>query len=210
MYKIVIITFFFISKIASSQELYFASGKNSTSYKYTSSKSSGNLYLSPGDGNSFEFGYLKRFLKNDSANFFDYYKGSITYNQFNANGGTTNSTYTWRTNYIGVQNAIAINLLTTNNDYVKFRLLAGLNISTIIKGEQTINNIKYNIANQEDFKGVFLQPLTGIETQIRLTNSINLLGSYSYSSAYKIQKKPGEKLYFVNNQFQLGLIFNLK
>jgi hypothetical protein len=210
MNKFTLIFVLFFCKIALSQELYFASGKNSTKYRYTSSKYNSNLYLSPDTGNSYEFGYIKHFFKSDSEKFFDYYKGSITYNQFNANGGTLNSTYTWRTNYIGLQNVIAINLLTLHKEYVKLRLLAGMNLSTIIQGEQTINNVKYNIASQEDFKGVFFQPLSGLEARIRLTKNIDFSGTYSYSSAYKIQKKPAEKLYFINNQFQLGLIFNLK
>lgn len=89
------------------------------------------------------------------------------------------------------------------------KLKAGLNTSTIIKGEQLLNNRVYDIKNHSEFKGILLQPLGGVDCRLELTRGVLLSAGYTYSKAFNVSNKSAEKLNFSIHQVQVGLHYSI-
>lgn len=193
------------SQSINSQELYFTLGRNTTSYDFSSEIGNSNLNLISDQGLSFNAGYIHQFKYDKGLTF----RIGVTYNEFNATGGNSVSNYAWQTSYLGIQSGLGFNLFFSKNKLFNFKLNTGLNISTIMDGEQTINNRSYDISNQREFSGVFLEPTIGPEIRYKLDSLFCITGSYNFSKAFNLSNGSDEKLSFSNRQFQLGLVFNI-
>jgi hypothetical protein len=103
MRKLLLLTVFvlFIQNIQS-QEIYFQTGKNYTQYDYKSDNDS-NPNLQAGSGNFYEIGYQIN-LSNEN---FKYLVG-LSLDEYNAIGGNQVSSYSWNTQYLGVQNTFSL------------------------------------------------------------------------------------------------------
>ena len=137
------------------------------------------------------------------------YAISVIYNQFNAVGGTSSDDYSWKTNYLGVQNALNYTLYQ-NADFFTVKTKLGVATSTIIKGEQYINNRVYDIVSHEEFSGIVVQPNVGIDFQYSINRDIKISAGYEFSKSYNISNSSSEKLSFTNNQIHFGFNFLLK
>jgi hypothetical protein len=186
----------------SSQELFLLSGKNSTSYDYKTSSGVTNLVLKSKTGSNYELGYEHVFNEKVS------YITSITLNQFNSFSINEAKSYTWNTSYLGIQNAAAYTLLKTENE-LELKLKAGINIASIIDGNEEINGVIYDIKKIPEFSGVFIQPIIGLDLRYVITDYVTLSVGYNFSKAFKFSHTSDEKLSFTNNQVQLGIHFPL-
>lgn len=209
--KIAIILVLIVSQTSFSQEMFFLKGENITVYDYTNSLGSVNHNVQSGVGKAYELGFGFNFDKSKSAveNKF-IYNLSLTLNQFNAKGGDYNNNYSWKTSYVGVQNVISYLIAGSKNLAVRAR--AGFNTSTIINGEQNINNTYYTLKNHEfrsQFKGLMLQPLVGASIRYQITEKFGIGADYSYSKAFKVTSKNEEELKFNTNQVQFGVFIKL-
>jgi hypothetical protein len=134
------------------------------------------------------------------------YSGSLTWNQYNAKGSNGVSLYAWNTNYFGIQNAISYTVLKTRNE-LEIKLKAGVNTSTIANGQQLLNNNYYDLTQYDEFKGIVIQPLIGMQLKYTVTDYLSLSFNYIYSKS--LPKTGLESLSFGTNQVQLGLHFPL-
>lgn len=200
--KLLLLTCFFSCQWMTSQELFFLSGKNLTSYDYSVSNTATDFNLKSKGGSNYEFGYEHILNKKIS------YLGSLTLNQFNSFSTNEVSSYSWNTTYLGIQNAAACTLLKTQNE-IELKLKAGINLSTIIDGTEQMNEVIYDLKNQPEFSGIFFQPLIGLDLKYVITDYLTLSVGYNFSKAYKFSNPTDEKLSFINNQFQLGIHFPL-
>ena len=191
-----------------SQELFFSTGKNFTSYDYKNSAGFSNPNLRSGDGSFYQAG-MEFKLNKSAASSKVSYAISVIYNQFNAVGGTSSDDYSWKTNYLGVQNALNYTLYQ-NADFFTVKTKLGVATSTIIKGEQYINNRVYDIASHEEFSGIVVQPNVGIDFQYSINRDIKISAGYEFSKSYNISNSSSEKLSFTNNQIHFGFNFLLK
>ena len=183
-----------------SQEIYLKTGKNFTSYDYKDSTVKTNSDIKSISGSTYELGY--QYGINDRV----FYSGSLTWNQYNAKGSNGVSLYAWNTNYVGIQNAISYTVLKTRNELeIKFK--AGINTSLIINGEQLLNNRYYDLTQYDEFKGLIIQPLIGMQVKYLVTDYISL--SLNYMLSKSLPKTGTESLSFGTNQMQLGLHFPL-
>lgn len=198
--KLLLVFCFFTIQFVTAQEIYLISGKNFTSYDYKNSNGEANSNLRGGNGNYYEIGYEHILNKKIS------YLGGLTFNQFNANGANGVDTYTWNTNYLGVQNAIAYTLLKTSNE-LEIKLKASINTCTIIQGEQLINATYYDLTKQNEFTGILFQPGIGLQLKYVITDFFSL--SLGYTTSKVFTNASTESLSFVNNQVQFGLYFPL-
>ena len=137
------------------------------------------------------------------------YAVSVVYNQFNAEGGTSTANYSWKTNYLGVQNALNYTLFQNSKSF-KVKTKLGVATSTIIKGEQYINNVVFDITNNEEFKGITIQPNVGVDFQYAINQNVRISAGYEFSKTYNVSNKSTEELSFTNNQIHFGLHFPLK
>ena len=190
------------------QELLISNGKNFTKYDYKNSLGMSNPNLRSGEGSFYEIGLA--FKLNESAETDKLsYAVSLVYNQFNAVGSTSTANYAWKTNYLGIQNALNYTLFQNSKSF-KLKTKLGCATSTIIKGEQYINNVVYNISKQEEFKGILIQPNIGIDFQYAINQNIKISAGYEFSKAFNVSNKSAEELSFTNNQIHFGLHFPLK
>ena len=190
------------------QELFISKGKNFSKYDYKNSLGKTNPNLRSGEGSFYEIGMAFKLNKSAATDKLNY-AVSLVYNQFNAVGGTSSANYAWKTNYLGIQNAINYTLFQNSNSF-KVTTKLGCATSTIIKGEQYINNVGYNISKQEEFKGITLQPNIGIDFQYAINQNIKISAGYEFSKAFNVSNKSAEELSFTNNQIHFGLHFPLK
>ena len=191
-----------------SQELFFSTGKNFTSYDYKNSAGFSNPNLRSGDGSFYQAGMDFKLNKSAASSKVSY-AISVIYNQFNAVGGTSSDDYSWKTNYLGVQNALNYTLYQ-NADFFTVKTKLGVATSTIIKGEQYINNRVYDIASHEEFSGIVVQPNVGIDFQYSINRDIKISAGYEFSKSYNLSNSSSEKLSFTNNQIHFGFHFLLK
>jgi len=192
---------FFLSLNIFSQELFGSIGENFTKYDYKNSLGETVAGLQSNSGAFYEAGVSYEL---DSDKYF-YYACSLTFNQFNANAKINASEYSWNSNYIGIQNVAIYNFFLTKTTFgihAKF----GINISHIISGQQDNNGVFHDLTNEPEFKGVFLQPLAGIDISYDLNDYIYFSCGYNYSRAFNTSSTV-EKLGFTNNQIQIGVHF---
>jgi hypothetical protein len=200
--KLLLFTCFLSFQGMTSQELFFLSGKNLTSYNYSVSNTATDFNLKTKVASNYELGY-EHVLNTKFS-----YLGSVTLNQFNSFSTNEVKSYSWNTSYLGIQNAAAYTLLKTQNE-IELKLKAGINLSTIIDGTEQINGVIYDIKNQPEFSGVFFQPLIGLDLKYVITDYVTLSVGYNFSKAFKFSNPTDEKLSFINNQLQLGIHFPL-
>lgn len=183
-----------------SQEIYLKTGKNFTSYDYKNSMGKTNSDIKSSSGSTYELGY--EYELNDKIS----YLGSLTWNQYNAKGANRVDRYEWNTNYFGIQNAILYSVFKTQNE-LEFKLKAGVNTSIIANGQQLLNNNYYDLTKYEEFKGIVIQPLIGM--QLKYTVADYLILSLDYTLMKSLPKSGLERLSFSTNQVQLGFHFPL-
>ena len=188
------------------QELFFSNGKNFTKYDYKNSFGNTNSNLRSGEGSFYQLGL--DFKLNKATDKLSY-AVSVVYNQFNAEGGTSTANYSWKTNYLGVQNALNYTLFQNSKSF-KVKTKLGVATSTIIKGEQYINNVVFNITKQEEFSGITIQPNVGVDFQYAINPNIRISAGYEFSKAFNVSNSSSEELSFTNNQIHFGLHFPLK
>ena len=190
------------------QELFISNGKNFTKYDYKNSIGISNPDIRSGEGSFYEMGMAFQLNKSAATDKLSY-AVSLVYNQFNAVGGTSTANYAWKTNYLGIQNALHYTLFQ-NTESFKVKTNIGFATSTIIKGEQYKNNVVYNISKQEEFKGITMQPNIGVDFQYAINPNIKISAGYEFSKAFNVSNKSTEELSFTNNQIHFGLHFPLK
>lgn len=198
--KLLLISCVLCFQFGLSQEMYLHIGKNFTTYDYKNSFGNSDSNVKSSSGNAYELGYDHGFKDKFT------YSGSLTWNQYNAKGSNGVSLYAWNTNYVGIQNAISYTVLKTRNELeIKFK--AGINTSIIINGEQLLNNRYYDLTQYDEFKGLIIQPLIGMQVKYLVTDYISL--SLNYMLSKSLPKTGTESLSFGTNQMQLGLHFPL-
>jgi hypothetical protein len=104
---------------------------------------------------------------------------------------------------------LSYDIYTSNDEEVSVRINAGFTGSKIIKGEQMINNTRYNLTEEEDFKGLFLQPHIGLENEFLINESIKLGLGYRFSKAFRLNSDSKEKLNFINNSLYLNFKYSI-
>lgn len=192
-----------------SQEIYFLTGKNYTNYqlRYNGSETVNKLDKS-GSGSSYEIGLAIPIKVQRLAfdNNLDYIVG-LNLNQFNASAGNQTNHYSWNTEYIGITNALKFSFVQT--DHVDIALKGGFTTSTLLTGNQKINNSKFDLDNQKDFNGIIMSPLLGLQAKCNLSEYGYLSLGYNYSRSFSLTNSTDKKLSFLNHQIVFGISFEL-
>ena len=182
-----------------SQEIYFKTGKNFTQYDYKSDTSS-SPSLQAGSGNFYEIGYVMK-LNNEKLK----YAIDLSLNEYNAIGGNAVSSYSWDTQYLGVENTFSIAFVNWNG--LQASVNGGLGISSLIYGKQNINGEYLDLSSQKEFSGIWVAPKLGLTASYNVDNDIYLSLGYAYSKSFNLSNSTDEKLSFNNSQIQFGVHF---
>jgi hypothetical protein len=187
------------------QEVYLNVGRNFTTYDYTNTQGDENPNIESSSGNFYEVGYIFPI---------DYkfkFSTSLTLDQFNATGGNLVNNYSWETDYIGLQGIVRYNLLEFRQGRYNFSpfsviIKAGMNFNHIIDGIQKINGQTFKLSNENEFKGVFIKPVVGLDLQFLFSNNIAINLGYNLSKNLSFSSK--ERLNFNNQQLQFGVLMS--
>jgi hypothetical protein len=182
-----------------SQEIYLQTGKNFTKYDYKSGNDS-SPSLQSGSGNFYEIGYIMT-LNNENLK----YAIGLSLNEYNALGGDINSSYSWDTQYMGIENTFSIAFL--NKGGFQASANGGVGISTLIYGKQNLNGQYLDLASQKEFSGLWIAPNLGLTASYNVDNDIYLSIGYAYSKSFNVSNSTEEKLSFNNSQIQFGVHF---
>jgi hypothetical protein len=192
-----------------SQEIYFLTGKNYTTYqlRYQGAETVNQLDKK-GSGSSYEIGLALPIKVQRLAfdNNLDYIVG-LNLNQFNASAGNLNNHYSWDTEYIGITNALKFSFVQT--DHVDISVKGGFTTATLISGSQKINNSKFDLHNQKDFNGIIVSPLLGLQAKCNLSEYGYLSLGYNYSRSFSLTNTTEKKVSFLNHQILFGISFEL-
>lgn len=192
-----------------SQEIFFLTGKNYTNYKirYNGSESVNGLEKK-GEGDSYEIGLAIpiKVQRLDFDNNLNYTIG-LTINQYNAEAGDQANNYEWKSEYVGIQNALVYSFI--KSDHLDLAVKGGVNVATMLHGNQTINNSRFNLNNHKDFNGVIVSPLMGIQAKCNLSEYGYLSLGYNYSRSISLTNDTNKKVSFLTNQIVFGISFEL-
>lgn len=203
MKKLLLLSFIILSyQGMQSQEIYLQTGKNYTQYDYKSDTNNPPS-LQAGAGNFYEIGYIMT-LNNEKLK----YAVGMNVNEYNAIGGDYTDSYSWNTQYLGVQNTFSIAFLNKNGFEASAN--AGLGISTLIYGKQNINGHYLDLSSQKEFSGLWIAPKLGLQASYNVSNDIFLSLGYAYAKNLSLTNSTPEKLSFNNNQIQFGVHFKFK
>lgn len=188
---------------AHSQEIYFYTGKNFTNYDYKDASGTSNPDLQAGSGTFYEMGYAMP-LGNEKIK----YCIGLSLNEYNAIGGNFTNSYSWNTEYLGIQNVVSYSLLSRGSFDV--HLKGGLGLASLIYGKQEINGTFLDLSSQKEFSGVIIQPVLGFQTRYSIMNDGFLSLGYNFSKSFNVTNNTDEKLSFNNSQIQFGIHFNIQ
>jgi len=197
---ILISVLFFQNTIA--QEIYLNLGRNYTGYDYENSDGDTNKNIENGNGTYFEVGYSNLI---NNTNFS--YELGVNFNQYNAIGGDSANAYSWNTDYLGIQGLVSYAFINTNAFEVSIG--AGLNLNTIISGEQEINGAFYNLVDEKEFSGLIIHPKANLQAKYIFDRFGSLSIGYNFSKSFHPFNSTDEKLSFNNNQIYFGIHFFL-
>ncbi|GAQ50171.1 hypothetical protein FPK15_contig00121-0002 [Flavobacterium psychrophilum] len=82
----------------------------------------------------------------------------------------------------------------------------GFNVSHIISGTQNNNNIVHDLTKEKEFKGIFIQPLAGLEVAYVISDLVYISFDINKMMGFNTVNNP-EKLSFSTNQFLIGFHF---
>lgn len=185
-----------------SQEAYFSMGRNFTTYDYTNSDGNSNDNIEGSSGAAYELGYV--FSLGDKLGL----AAGLTLNEFNATGGNQVNNYSWETNYLGVQ-GIAKYAILDNRSGFGLNVNAGVNLNHIVNGKQKINGQTFDLTNNDEFKGLFVQPIIGLDAKYQISETFALGLGYHYSKNFGLTNSTPQKLNFNNSQLQFNLVMSL-
>ena len=198
-----------------SQEVAFNVGTNYTDYSFDANDD----FEASGMGSHFEIGYTKKIGKTKTEKSLGY-SLSLNLNQYNAAYGNMASSYSWETSYIGIRNGLDVPLLVMDNGF-RLDVLFGVSLSTILKGQQKVNNMVYDISDHSEFCGLTGWTDAGLKLTYDFKDDVSLALGYSMSQNFKITGKSTQrdnplysedaidKIKLENSRINLSLIYKL-
>jgi hypothetical protein len=174
---LVFIFLFFAIENSISQEVFFVTGKNLTTYNFKNSFGESNPNLKGGSGSFFELGFTNK-TKNERVA----YSFGLALNEYNSIGGNSFNHYSWKTNYLGIQTRYYYSLLDRNDlDIVP---TIGFNISTLIN---------------------VVTPSLGVQFKYNLSENGFVSFGYNYCRGFNLTNTTDQKLGFSTHQLQFGV-----
>ena len=174
-----------------SQEAYFSMGRNFTTYDYTNSEGNSNDNIEGSSGAAYELGYV--FSLGDKLGL----AAGLTLNEFNATGGNQVNNYSWETNYLGVQGILKYAILDNLSGF-GLNVNGGVNFNHIVNGKQKINGQTFDLTDNDEFKGLFVQPIVGLDAKYQINETFALGLGYHYSKNFGLTNSTPQTLTTVN------------
>lgn len=185
-----------------SQEVYFYTGKNFTTYDYKTSTGALSPNLKSGTGNFYELG-ISNPLENEQFS----YSLALALNEYNSVGGNSANSYSWNTEYLGAQGVLSYSLLYRSNFDILPKI--GINMATLISGKQNIDGTYYDLTKEKEFSGLVLTPSLGVQLKYNLSDYGYISLGYSYCKGVNVTNSTDQKLSFLTHQLQFGIHYSI-
>ncbi len=198
------ILFFLLTITAYSQGVFFNLGKNFSSFSYKNQSAYTDKLTINGVGDAYELGYTHPLKYKNYKDL--YYTGSVTINDYNAIAESAVNRLEWKTTYLGVQSTVDYQFY--DSFYFFLSAKAGLNLSTILRGKQEIDNSAYNLAHNSEFSGLIVQPVVGVYAKYYLSKSGYLSAGLNLSKSVKLGNN-SDNVSINNCQILFGGYFDL-
>ena len=118
------------------------------------------------------------------------------------------SNYSWNTNYLGFQGVVTFSLLDVGRSNFGLGINFGANLNHIVNGQQKINGQTYDLTNEVEFSGIFIQPLIGLDARYYIFKNLAIGIGYRYSKNIGFTNSSPQKLDFDNSQLQFKIIMS--
>ena len=198
------ILFFLISFSIYSQGVFFNLGKNFSTFTYKNRSAFTEKLDINGVGDAYELGYT-HVLK--YKNFKDLkYTGSVTLNDYNAIAVSQVNKLEWKTTYLGVQSSVDYQFYDAFYFFLSAK--AGLNLSTMLRGHQQIDNSAQSLVSKSEFSGIIIQPVLGVYAKYYLSKNGYLSAGVNLSKSLKLGSNP-DNVSINNTQILFGGYFDL-
>jgi hypothetical protein len=194
-----LLTFYLATQTSFAQEVYFYTGKNFTTYDYKNSSGETNPNLKNGTGNLYELGYSQP-LSNEKITI----HLGLALNEYNSVGGNNTNSYSWDTQYLGIQSHVSYSLLDNRSSFDVLPHI-GVNFGTIISGKQTINGTYFDLTKEKEFSGLMVTPSLGLQVKYNLAAAGYISLGYSYCKSINLTNSTEQKLGFTTHQLQFGI-----
>lgn len=195
------LTLIFLFTTSYAQRAYFSTGTNFSTFNFTSPTPMSTT-LKSGTGSNYEMGIAK-ILKSDNLS----YSLGLNLNQYNAVAGDFANSYSWNTNYLGLNNSLEYSISLVGN--FRMMLQGGLNLSTIVYGKQTINGAYFDLTKQQEFSGLNITPYVLLAFTVPIQDLGFMSLGYGINKSFLPINSSEEKLSITTNQLRFGIHFNI-
>ncbi len=192
MKRILLLLFVSISSFAQSYK--FAVGSNITSFVFTNSAGANPSFLRPSSGLHLS---LSRESKLSKSFLYDF---GINYNQFNNVGDVQNIPFSYATDFIGLNAGIGPKLSLGKG--ISFIAKANASISTIVNGNQYLQNHYVDLAKDDQFNSMRTMYGYSFELTKQITPQVGVFVKYQHLDSYNFGSTT---LNFIPSTFSLGL-----
>jgi hypothetical protein len=208
---------FAYSQTMLAQEIFIKTGINSTTYDFRSADGAKLLDFTSGMGNSIEIGMGFPFVpktkkegapvkeRSYSPNWFKN-EVSLNLDSFNSFGGDQNNNYSWETIYGGISNTLSF---LAHVGEVELGIRGHLGLSGMLSGTQVINNSRFPLNGNDEFKGVFARTGLGASASYPVFQRAFLNLTYSYSTSSRLGGPEEQQVRLLSQGFLFGLYVQL-
>ena len=217
-----LLTSLLISSIAlislNAQSIFVENGKSISGFEFENSQQEplGNLHTKTKTYISIGYEHEIKKIKNLNIQL------GLTHNSYGANGsdGIFNNYFDWDVDYLGLQLMFKYILIDKNNWDIFLRL--GASAELFLNGNQTINNQVLDLKGVEELDNTAFFIRSGLGASYSISTNTKLYISYTHGQSIELkddsfvswsgtnQQQSKEALKILNNQFGIGLIFNLQ
>lgn len=198
---ILLTTFVTLTAGLQGQQAVLVTGQNFTTYNFKDSSGQSDLTLNPQAGSFYEVAAdLELFSRGSGL----YYSPSVVLNQFNAVGGNRVSLYAWKTNFLGLRQALKFNLLE-NLDRFDLSVKGGASLNYMVHGVQNINGNVFNLKKDKEFNGLWIQPFAAADFLYYPVADFGVGIGYQFSKVFRLNSD-AQALNFTNHQIQFMLL----
>jgi hypothetical protein len=182
------------------EDVYLKTGINLTKFRFLDKAGDPLYQFLPGISPSLEIGYglqLTDFLVNEIG---------LSLDEYTSKGDNKSKDHSWSTLYGGLRNTTSFSVYLADQN-IEISLFGVLGISSILVGDQRVNNGRYDLTQEEDFTGLFFQRGIGINLNFYLTDQVFVSSGIDRLINSKFKKSETESLSFSTSRILFGIHF---
>jgi hypothetical protein len=191
---------------AYSQSFYFKTGKNFSNYNFSYSvvgSETTKVKLQSDSGTFYELGVATPF----GTSRFSYELG-VSLNELNSMVESPAKSVKYKTEYIGLDNAIVFSVIRSKRLVLDTKL--GLGVETMIFGKQEIGGLLYDLKEFNEFNGFFIRPSLGTQLKFVASNELSFaVGCDYHYDVFNTKNTSNQSLLIHTGQVNFGMYYTM-